>query len=86
MTLGGVVWLFAYLLPAMLAPSPGGVVTAGLIMQWAGPLLLAAGGCIYARGIGQPVWLGLFSVVLVGFVMLLWLPDLRPDPEDDDSL
>ena len=75
MTLGGVLWFFALLMPALLAPPTQSVIIAASVLRWIGPLVLAAGGCIYSRGIGQPAWLGLFSVTLVGLIMLLWLPD-----------
>ena len=85
MTLGGVLWVFALMIPVLFSPPTETIVHAAMILRWVGLLVFAGGGCIYARGIGQPVWLGLFCVTFVGLIILLWLPDRFPEPGDGDD-
>ena len=85
-TLGGALFVLSFLLPGIFSPgTPHGVLVAALVLRSAGPLVLTCGACIYARGIGYPAWLGIFSLTLVGLVMLMFLPDRCPSPEDEDE-
>jgi hypothetical protein len=83
MTAGGILGVIGFALPRVVSPdTPPGVIVASTIILWVATPLFISGACIFARGIGYPWWLGLFSFTLLGLLILMLLPDRYPDAED----
>jgi len=83
MTLGSFLFVAGLILPRLFSPdTPHGIlVTAGVMVLAAIPFFVT-GSCIYARGIGYPFWLGIFSVTIIGLLILMLLPDRVPEAKD----
>jgi hypothetical protein len=86
MFVGGVLFVASMALPHIIAPwTPPEIYTAANILRVAAAIPFMLGACIYARGTGYPFWLGIFSISIVGLLILLWLPDRYPEPDDIDT-
>ncbi|HWB60916.1 MAG TPA: hypothetical protein VG733_15575 [Chthoniobacteraceae bacterium] len=82
---GAFFFVAAWMLPVLLSPdTPHGVIIAAGVMHWIAIALFMIGACVYSRGKGYPAWLGLFSITLVGLLILLFLPDRHPQPGEGD--
>jgi hypothetical protein len=76
MTAGFVLFVVAHVLPIILSPgTPPAVLTLSKLLPFIAIPSFVAGACIYSGSKGYPFWLGIFSVSLVGLVILLLLPD-----------
>jgi hypothetical protein len=70
------VWVTAHYLPIILSPeTPLGVLAFARIAPWIELPLLAGGSCVYCQAKGYSFWLGLFGVTVMGFFILMLLPD-----------
>ncbi|HEY3898627.1 MAG TPA: hypothetical protein VGM54_08445 [Chthoniobacter sp.] len=86
MFVGGMLFVAAVMLPIIIAPgTPPEIHTVANILRIAAAIPFMLGACIYAKGAGYPFWLGIFSLTIVGFLILLWLPDRHPEPDDVDT-
>jgi len=82
---GGFLFLIGIVLPHLFSPDvPHGIAVAGAVLMIASAPLFVVGACIYARGIGYPFWLGIFSVTLIGLLILMLLPDRNPGLDEFD--
>jgi hypothetical protein len=83
---GGFLFAVGAVLPRIFSPeTPHGVTVAAAWMVLAAIPIFIVGSCIYARGIGYPVWLGIFSITFIGLLILMLLPDRYPEPDDAGS-
>jgi hypothetical protein len=86
MFVGGVLFVASMALPVIFSPwTPPEIYTAANVLRIAAAIPFVLGACIYAKGAGYPFWLGIFSITIVGLVILLCLPDRNPEPEDIDT-
>ena len=86
MSLGGGLFVVSLTLPIVFSPgTPPEIYALANVLRIVAAIPFMLGACIYAKGTGYPFWLGIFSVTIVGLVILLCLPDRNPEPDDVDT-
>lgn len=84
MTTGGLIFLTIMGLPFFWQGAlPDAAQNAIIVARCLSSLLFVGGACVYARGIGYPAWLGLVAFTIIGFLVLIFLPD-RSGHETDE--
>jgi hypothetical protein len=82
MSVGGLLFLAGLAIPYFLRPEiPDGFRLAALVLLWASLPVFVVGACLFARGNGYPFWIGIFSVTVIGLLILMLLPDRCPERE-----
>ena len=77
------IFVVAHYLPVILSPgTPAGVLAFARMAPWIELPLLAGGSCAYCQAKGYSFWLGLFGVTVMGFFILMLLPDRDDEFED----
>ena len=80
-----ILYVVGHVLPVILSPgTPPSVISISKVLSLTAIPLFAIGSCIYSRSKGYPLWLGICSFTVVGFLILLLLPDHYSEPGDED--